>query len=123
MADITSAAEQLQEKLRSYSGVVQIRSDNTPGKNEFRLTLKPEARSLGLTVEDLALQVNAGFYGREAFRVQRGQDDIRVKVRYTLEERSRVTADAHPYFCRAGSTPALGGRYGIRAGIFHHYPH
>ncbi|RWX52130.1 Multidrug efflux pump subunit AcrB [Candidatus Electrothrix marina] len=91
MADITAAAEQLQEKLRSYSGVVQIRSDNTPGKNEFRLTLKPEARSLGLTVEDLALQVNAGFYGREAFRVQRGQDDIRVKVRYTLEERSRVT--------------------------------
>ncbi|RWX49051.1 AcrB/AcrD/AcrF family protein, partial [Candidatus Electrothrix marina] len=95
MADITSAAEQLQEKLRSYSGVVQIRSDNTPGKNEFRLTLKPEAKSLGLTVEDLALQVNAGFYGREAFRVQRGQDDIRVKVRYTLEERSRVTDFQH----------------------------
>jgi len=91
MPDIIAASEQLQEKLRNYSGVVQIRSDNTPGKNEFRLTLKPEARALGLTVEDLARQVNAGFYGREAFRVQRGQDDIRVKVRYTLEERSRIT--------------------------------
>ncbi|MDU9047502.1 MAG: efflux RND transporter permease subunit [Candidatus Electrothrix sp. Rat3] len=91
MPDIIAASEQVQEKLRSYSGVVQIRSDNTPGKNEFRLTLKPEARALGLTVEDLALQVNAGFYGREAFRVQRGQDDIRVKVRYTQEERSRIT--------------------------------
>ncbi|MCI5119866.1 MAG: efflux RND transporter permease subunit, partial [Candidatus Electrothrix sp. AUS4] len=91
MEDILAAADQLQEKLRSYSGVIQIRSDNSPGKNEFRLTLKPEARALGLTVEDLAGQVNAGFYGREAFRVQRGEDDIRVKVRYTLDERSRVT--------------------------------
>ncbi|RWX47471.1 Multidrug efflux pump subunit AcrB [Candidatus Electrothrix aarhusensis] len=91
MPDILAAAEQLQDKLRSYSGVIQIRSDNSPGENEFRLTLKPEAGVGGLTVEDLALQVNAGFYGREAFRVQRGQDDIRVKVRYTLEERSRIT--------------------------------
>lgn len=91
MPDIIAASEQLQKKLRSYNGVVQIRSDDAPGKNEFRLTLKPEARTLGLTVEDLAQQVNAGFYGKEAFRVQRGQDDIRVKVRYTQGERSRVT--------------------------------
>ncbi|WPD22986.1 MAG: efflux RND transporter permease subunit [Candidatus Electrothrix scaldis] len=91
MEDIIAASEQLQDKLRRYSGVIQIRSDNSPGKNEFRLTLKPEARALGLTVEDLARQVNAGFYGREAFRVQRGEDDIRVKVRYTQDERSRVT--------------------------------
>ncbi|MCW5208874.1 efflux RND transporter permease subunit, partial [Desulfobulbus sp. US1] len=91
MADILAASEKLQEKLREYNGVIQIRSDFAAGKNEFRLHLKPEARALGLTVEDLARQVNAGFYGREAFRVQRGKDDVRVKVRYTKEERSRLT--------------------------------
>ncbi|CAK8710612.1 Efflux RND transporter permease subunit [Candidatus Electrothrix gigas] len=91
MDDILAASKKLQSKLRSYDGVFQIRSDFAAGKNEFRLRLKPEARTLGLTVEDLARQVNAGFYGREAFRVQRGKDDIRVKVRYTKEERSRVT--------------------------------
>jgi multidrug efflux pump subunit AcrB len=42
-------------------------------------------------VQDLASQINAGFYGREAFRMQRGKDDIRVKVRYTADERSRIS--------------------------------
>ena len=91
MADILAAAGEVQEKLKSFEGVIQIRSDYAAGKNELRLHLKPEARTLGLTVEDLARQVNAAFYGQEAFRVQRGRDDIRVKVRYTQEERSRLT--------------------------------
>ena len=57
----------------------------------MRLTLKPEARALGLTVNDLARQVYAGYYGDEAVRLQRGRDDIRVKVRYTADERSRIS--------------------------------
>jgi multidrug efflux pump subunit AcrB len=91
MADILAAAGEVQQKLKSFEGVIQIRSDYAAGKNELRLHLKPEARTLGLTVDDLARQVNAAFYGQEAFRVQRGRDDIRVKVRYTQEERSRLT--------------------------------
>ncbi len=90
MDDILAAAEAVKEKLHTFDGVIQIRSDFSPGKNELRLNLKPEARSLGLSVDDLARQVNAGFYGREAFRVQRGRDDIRVKVRYTREERASL---------------------------------
>ncbi len=90
MDDILAAADDLQKKLHTFDGVTQIRSDFSPGKNEIRLHLKPEARNLGLTVEDLARQVNAGFYGQEAFRLQRGRDDIRVKVRYTRDERSRL---------------------------------
>jgi multidrug efflux pump subunit AcrB len=42
-----------------------------------------------LTVEDLAGQVYGGYYGDEALRLQRGRDDIRVKVRYTRDERRR----------------------------------
>ena len=57
----------------------------------MRLRLKPEARPLGLTVEDLARQVYAGYYGDEALRLQRGRDDVRVKVRYTADERSRIS--------------------------------
>ena len=90
MEEILAASDDLQDKLRTFDGVIQIRSDFSPGKNELRLTLKPQARTLGLTVDDLARQVNAGFYGKEAFRIQRGRDDVRVKVRYTKEERSRL---------------------------------
>jgi len=90
MRDILSASKELQEKLHTFDGVNQIHSDFSAGKNEIRLSLKPEARGLGLTVEDLARQINAGFYGQEAFRVQRGRDDVRVKVRYTKDERGSL---------------------------------
>ena len=95
MQDILAAADSIQEKLHTFDGVIQIRSDFTAGKNELRLSLKPEARALGLTVDDLARQVNAGFYGQEAFRIQRGRDDIRVKVRYTKEERGSLAEFEH----------------------------
>ena len=91
MAKILAAADELQRRLGKFKGVYQIRSDFSPGKNEMRLSLKPEARPLGLTVEDLARQVHAGFYGEEALRLQRGRDDVRVKVRYTADERSRLS--------------------------------
>ena len=90
MDDILAAADDLMERLRKFDGVTQIRSDYSPGKNELRLELKPEARTLGLTVDDLARQVYAGYFGDEALRLQRGRDDVRVKVRYTAEERSRL---------------------------------
>jgi len=88
---ILSASEDLMKRLSKFDGVFQIRSDFSPGKNEMRLELKPEARTLGITVKDLARQVYAGYYGDEAVRLQRGRDDIRVKVRYTSEERSRLS--------------------------------
>jgi len=91
MERILAAAADLKERLRQFDGVYQIRSDFSPGKNEMRLELKPEARALGLTVDDLARQVYAGYYGEEALRLQRGRDDVRVKVRYPADERSRLS--------------------------------
>ncbi len=91
MTVILAAADALMQRLRKFDGVYQIRSDFSPGKNEMRLQLKPQARALGLTVDDLARQVYAGFYGDEALRLQRGRDDIRVKVRYTADERRRLS--------------------------------
>jgi multidrug efflux pump subunit AcrB len=90
MDAILAAANDLKDRLARFDGVYQIRSDFAPGKNELRLELRPEARALGLTVSDLARQVYAGYYGEEAVRLQRGQDDIRVKVRYTADERSQI---------------------------------
>ena len=91
MGDILAATDDLMDRLRKFEGVFQIRSDFSPGKNEMRLELKPQARTLGLTVDDLARQIYAGYYGDEAVRLQRGRDDIRIKVRYTADERSSIS--------------------------------
>jgi multidrug efflux pump subunit AcrB len=45
---------------------------------------------LGLTLNDLGSQVRNAFYGVEAQRIQRGQDDVRVMVRFPESERASV---------------------------------
>lgn len=91
MEALLAAADEVKERLSQFEGVSQIQSDFRPGKNEIRFRLKPEARAMGITVNDLARQVYAGFFGQEALRLQRGRDDIRVRVRYPLEERSQLS--------------------------------
>jgi multidrug efflux pump subunit AcrB len=77
-------------KLGTYPGVFDIEDSLRPGKKELRLSLRPEARTLGLTLTDLARQVRNGFYGAEALRIQRGDDDLKVMIRYPLQERKSL---------------------------------
>ena len=60
------------------------------GKQEVKLDILPEAKPLGLTLNDLARQVRQAFYGEEAQRIQRGTDDVRVMVRYPEKERQSL---------------------------------
>ncbi len=90
MNTILAAADELKVHLAQYTGVSQIETDFRPGKNEIKFELKPEAHTLGITVSDLAQQVYSGFYGEEALRLQRGRDDVRVRVRYPLDERKTL---------------------------------
>ncbi len=88
--DLRQAADRVKAELGTYPGVFDIQDDFRPGKVEMRLTLKPEARVLGLTLADLARQMRQAFFGAEALRVQRGRDDVSVKVRYPEAERQAL---------------------------------
>jgi multidrug efflux pump subunit AcrB len=87
---IRAAAADLRAELSRYDGVFDITDSFRAGKQEIKLSLLPEARTLGLTLNDLAAQVRSAFYGNEAQRIQRGQDDVRVMVRYPQSERSSI---------------------------------
>jgi multidrug efflux pump subunit AcrB len=86
------AASWVGERLASYPGVLDIRDSFRGGKRELELELLPSAEALGLSVEDLGRQVRQAFYGQEVQRLQRGRDEVKVVVRYPLEER-RSLAD------------------------------
>ena len=88
--------------LRSVAGVFDVRSDHTPGVGEIQLALRPEARTLGLTIEDLALQARAAFFGVEALRVQRHREEVRVYARLPGDERDAIT-DVEGYLIRTRS--------------------
>lgn len=85
--ELRDAAAELRLALQAYDGVEDVSDTFRAGKQEVQLALLPEARSLGLTLQDLGQQVRQAFYGYEAQRVQRGPDDIRVMVRFPAHER------------------------------------
>ena len=88
--------------VQSLAGVFDVRSDHTPGIREMQLTLRPEARTLGVTLDDLARQVRAAYFGAEALRIQRGGEDVSVYVRLPGDERDTIT-DVESYFVRTPS--------------------
>ncbi|MDE0005098.1 MAG: efflux RND transporter permease subunit, partial [Rhodospirillaceae bacterium] len=85
--DLALAAAELRGELARFDGVVDISDSFRSGKQEAKLSLRPEGRLLGLTLNDLARQARQAFYGEEVQRVQRGTEDIRVMVRYPEPER------------------------------------
>ena len=84
------ASQELTRRMNSYEGLYDIRNTYERGRPEIKLNLKPEAEALGVTLQDLAGQVRAGFYGTEVQRIQRGQDEVKVMVRFPREERDSV---------------------------------
>ena len=64
--ELRSAAAELRVALQGYNGVLDASDTFRAGKQEVQLTLLPEARNLGLTLNDLGQQV------RQAFAEQSG---------------------------------------------------
>ena len=84
------AATELESKLTEYDGVFDIRNSSSSGGQEIKLSIKPEAEALGLTLASLGRQVRQAFYGEEAQRIQRGKDELKVMVRYPRDERRSI---------------------------------
>jgi len=89
---LKAASEELEEALRHYAGVYDIRNGAGDTADEFHLDILPEAEALGLTRYDLGTQVRHAFYGAEAQRVQRGADEIKVMVRYPKADREMTSS-------------------------------
>jgi len=84
------AADELKSEIATYPGTFDITDNFKPGKQEKKIRVKEGARSIGITMRDLARQVRQAFYGDEALRIQRGRDDVKVMVRYSDKERRSI---------------------------------
>ena len=107
----------LMARLQEFGGVFDIQADQDQGLREIQLDLLPEARTLGLTLDNLARQVRSAFFGSEALRVQRGREELRVYVRLPEEERNAI-ADVENYLVRTpgGGEVPLGRVAAVRFG-------
>ncbi|GGI98886.1 acriflavin resistance protein [Shewanella hanedai] len=90
LEQLAGASAELKEKLKTYEGIYDISDNNSSGSHEIRLSIKPEAEAQGLTLSDLASQVRYGFYGFEAQRILRNKEEVKVMVRYPLDQRRSI---------------------------------
>ena len=88
--ELKAAKQELKSNLLANPILKDI-SDNDPaGIKEIEVQLKDKAYILGLNLQSVMSQVRAGFFGFQAQRFQRGQDEIRVWVRYQINDRSSI---------------------------------
>jgi multidrug efflux pump subunit AcrB len=90
MESLARISEELMVDLARFEGIFDIETDQDSGLQEIQIRLKPAARTLGVSLQDVAGQVRAAFFGNEAVRVQRGREDVRVYIRLPEAERNSI---------------------------------
>ncbi|MCZ6627732.1 MAG: efflux RND transporter permease subunit, partial [SAR324 cluster bacterium] len=86
---LKKGSAELVEVLRSYPNVKDVNDGFTLGKQQLDFSVLPEGKSLGLTAQDVAMQVRNAYYGAEVLRQQRQRNEIKVMLR--LPERERIS--------------------------------
>ena len=90
ISELKAAKDVLKEELGKNPVLKDITDNDPEGIKEIKIQLKDKANILGLNLQGIMSQVRAGFFGFQAQRFQRGQDEIRVWVRYKKEDRSSI---------------------------------
>ncbi len=81
----------LKAELEKLPDLKEIQ-DNVPiGRREMLFDLRPEAYFLGLTHNDITKQMRQGFFGEEVQRFMKGDDELRVWVRYPNSGRQSIS--------------------------------
>lgn len=90
ITELKAATEDFKAVLETNPLLKDIEDNDPAGIKEINLELNDNAFALGLDSRTVMTQVRAAFFGQEAQRFQRGQDEIRVWVRYDRDNRSSI---------------------------------
>ena len=88
--ELEQAKTELKTILEENSSLKDVTDTDPDGIKEITVELKDNAYALGLNLSEVMSQVRAGFFGLQAQRFQRGQDEIKVWVRYDRENRESI---------------------------------
>jgi len=90
LKELTAAKTELRAALQKLSMLRDVVDSDRPGNREVVLKLKEKAQLLGLNMQDIVGQVRQGFFGLETQRVQRGEDEVKIWMRYAEDERASL---------------------------------
>ncbi|MBK9149278.1 MAG: efflux RND transporter permease subunit [Flavobacteriales bacterium] len=106
LSELNAAKDELRAELQKLPMLRDVVDSDRPGNRELVLRLKDQARLLGFTTQEVLAQVRQAFFGLETQRVQRGEDEVKIWVRYAEDARSSLrqledmrirTADGRSY--------------------------
>jgi multidrug efflux pump subunit AcrB len=90
ITELKAVKAELKQNLENNILLKDVTDNDPAGIKEIRLQLNESAYALGLNLRDVMTQVRSAFFGAQAQRFQRGQDEIRVWVRYERSDRSSI---------------------------------
>lgn len=90
LKELKKATSLLKEALKDYPELKDVVDTEVQGRREIKLKLKDKAYALGLDQNLIATQIRNGFFGIEAQRLQRGDDEIQIWLRYDEQNRSSI---------------------------------
>jgi multidrug efflux pump subunit AcrB len=90
LKELNAAKLELRAELQKLPMLRDVVDSDRPGNREVVLKLKEKAQLLGLSMQEIVGQVRQGFFGLETQRVQRGEDEVKIWMRYAEEERASL---------------------------------
>ena len=87
---IRAAVADFKQEVLKTDMVKDIVTNDRADQPEVNVVVNETGRALGLSPQDVIRQIRYGFFGFEAQRLQRGDDEIKIWVRYDLKDRNSV---------------------------------
>ena len=88
--ELNNAKLYLKERLAEISELKEIQDNEPVGRREVLFDLRTQAYFLGLDHNAITRQLRQGFFGEEVQRFMKGNDELRVWVRYPKQDRKSL---------------------------------
>jgi len=90
VSELKSAKIELVENLKSNPSLTDISHNDPEGTQEINIKLKEDANQVGLNLVNVMGQVRSAFFGNEVQRLQRGEDEVKIWIRFDKISRSSI---------------------------------
>jgi multidrug efflux pump subunit AcrB len=90
VSELKSAKTELVESLKSNPSLTDVSHNDPEGTQEINIKLKEDANQADLNLGNVMGQVRSAFFGNEVQRLQRGEDEIKIWIRFDKISRSSI---------------------------------
>ena len=89
--ELKSSVNWIKDKISNMMQVKEVLDNGGVGNRELHIKLKEKAYALGLNESSIMRQIRQGFFGEEIQRLIIGRDEVKIWLRYPIEDRNSIT--------------------------------